>query len=635
MVVKRKFSKQMIAGMIATFFLGSSSYQANAQDAQLQKVMAISPVQSVEIENPGIAVLKQCKFIEKKTKPTGVVVRHESGRILRQFFDNNADGKLDQWSYFKDGIEVYRDLDTDFDRKTDQYRWLGSAGTRWGLDPDENGTIDSWKVISAEEVAYETFEAIKNLDQERFNRLLITPDEFQKLALGKRIADDVKVRWQKARKEFLTMARTQKAINSKAKWVYAGNGKAGMSAVGSNGNRSDIIVYDHGSGFFESGGIRQLGVGSIVKVGDVWRLIELPEVIDPKKPLSNGGAFFPMPEYGTGVGPNPENEKIASLHDRLGEVEKRLQTASNGVVIQKAEKEKAEILSEFYVIYKEPKMRRDWLENLADSVSSAYQSERFDDGLQYLDSFVAKHKAEPGMDYVKWRAIYADYGLNISDGRGKKERDRAFDKLIEDLKDFEKAYPKSKFAADALIQLAVHYEVRNTDEPAKAIEWYKQCVRRFPNTPYGRRAAGAIIRLSGMGNTFKFVGKTIDNKSFDIQKARGKIVVLHFWETWGVEGFDELAKIRSKFPEVVIVSCNIEADTKDYKEFMATNGKKLPWIKLHEPGTAENSPLAHQLGVATLPMVVLVDTAGRLVDANIAFGDLEREIVRENRRNKK
>ena len=116
--------------------------------------MGITPKQVVSYEKPSAAVLKECTFATTK-KPSGFIVHHSSGRILRRFVDSNGDNKLDQWSYYENGLEVYRDLDTNFDGRTDEYRWVGPAGTRWGLDRDQNGTIDSWKVISAEEVAYE------------------------------------------------------------------------------------------------------------------------------------------------------------------------------------------------------------------------------------------------------------------------------------------------------------------------------------------------------------------------------------------------------------------------------------------------------------------------------------------------
>ena len=612
------------------------SYGQDANKAKLDKAMSITPRQKIDYEKPTVKILAQCKFLEKKDKPSGFIVYHESGRVLRQFFDNNGDGKLDQWSYFKGGIEVYRDLDTNFDGTTDQYRWLGEAGTRWGIDSNQDGTIDSWKVISPEEVSYECFEAIRNLDQERFNRLLLTPAEFTNLQLGTDIAKDVQKRWQKAKSGFLTMARGQRVINSQAKWVYAGNGQASMTAAGTDGNKRDLIAYDHGSGFFDSGGVRQLGVGTIIKVGDVWRLIELPEVVDPKKPLSNGGALLPMARV---PGWNPQEDdardrKIADLHDKMGEIEKRLQAAT-GVQIQKLEKAKADILVEFYKIYDradEKQTRRDWLEHFSDSVSSAYQSDRYDDGLKHLAGFIKGFPRADGLDYVQWRMIFADYSW-VNEHGDKKERDAAAAKLNVKLKEFQKAYAKSPFAADALVQLAVADEVQSVDEPQKAIGWYNQCKGRFSQTSFGKRSTGAVTRLSGMGRTFAFEGQTLDKRVFKIQNARGKIVVLHFWETWCPSiGFEELAKINEKFNDVAIVSCNIEAKTEDFKKFFAKNKSKLPWTHLHSPGSVDESPLAHQLGIATLPMLILVDKEGKLVQTNIAISDLEREIVRERRR---
>ena len=46
------------------------------------------------------------------------------------------------WCYFLDGLEVYRDIDSNFNGKADQYRWFHTAGTRWGTDKNEDGRID-------------------------------------------------------------------------------------------------------------------------------------------------------------------------------------------------------------------------------------------------------------------------------------------------------------------------------------------------------------------------------------------------------------------------------------------------------------------------------------------------------------
>ena len=105
----------------------------------------------VNYDVPGEADATKCTIkAEKVGNQTGWVVRDPNGQMLREFVDTNKDNVVDRWSYYKDGIEIYRDIDGNFNTKADQYRWLGTAGTRWGLDDDENGRIDSWKVRLAD-----------------------------------------------------------------------------------------------------------------------------------------------------------------------------------------------------------------------------------------------------------------------------------------------------------------------------------------------------------------------------------------------------------------------------------------------------------------------------------------------------
>jgi len=115
---------------------------------------------------------------------TGWLVFNSAGQLLRRFLDTNGDNKIDQWCYYKNGIEVYRDIDSNQNGKADQYRWLGTGGTRWGLDDNEDGRIDRWKVISAEEVSAEVVAALRTADEKRFQRLLLGSEELKALGLG-------------------------------------------------------------------------------------------------------------------------------------------------------------------------------------------------------------------------------------------------------------------------------------------------------------------------------------------------------------------------------------------------------------------------------------------------------------------
>ena len=438
------------------------------------------------------------------------------------------------------------------------------------------------------------------------------------------------------------MARGQKSITAKSQFVDAANGRPQMMAAGTLGNRRNIMVYDQVSAFFDSDSANQLALGTLVKLGDVWKMVELPEVVDPKKPLVGGGVFFPLPDFGASASvPDLNDQRLSQLFDSLTKVESELKTAK-GVSLERLEKQKADIYVQFWKNTKDPKSKRDWLENLADSVASSYQTDRFQDGIKYLESFIATERNAKGLDYVKWSCIFAEYGWVNSNG-DRKDREKAYDRMIRQLTDFQKKYPTSPLAADALIQLAVHHEVNDTDEPEKSLEWYNLCRKRFPNTKYGRRAAGAVTRLGSFGRGFPFSGKTSSGRNFNLTSLRGRIVVLHFWETWCFSEDDvkELAKLARKYKgDVVIVGCNIEGrrpderpgnETERFKDFLKSN-PDITWTQLHAPGSVEDSPLAHQMGVATEPLFVLVDPAGKLVESNIGINSLEREIERERRR---
>lgn len=91
--------------------------------------------------------------------------------FLRWFTDTNGDNSVDRWRYYKDRLLVYRDIDSNFNGKVYQCRWFHTRGTRWGLANDENGTIDTWKMISAVEVTEEVIAAFAARDARRFARL--------------------------------------------------------------------------------------------------------------------------------------------------------------------------------------------------------------------------------------------------------------------------------------------------------------------------------------------------------------------------------------------------------------------------------------------------------------------------------
>jgi len=369
--------------------------------------------------------------------------------------------------------------------------------------------------------------------------------------------------------------------------------------------------------------------------------MELPELVDPKKPITNGGSLFPMQMIENfddeDNGGRPLNEKLVTLFKDFDTTDKEIvalrgegNPKRNAVRLANLHKEKALAGIDIFKAV-EPDQRLSWLQNVTDNVADAYRAEEFPTGLSFLNDFanqLSRSKITQGLDYIRWRSVYAAYSLQlkIASAQGRKQ---ATNKLMGELERFYKQFPTSEFAPEALHQLGQNNEV-DEGEPAKAVKWYQELSRKYPQILYGQRARGALNRINGKGKRIPFKGKTSSGEVFDLAsgKLRGKIVVLHFWDAEATNGFKDLQKLNAKWEdEVVTVGVNIDEKTADFTAFMKEN-RAVNWTQLHAPGGIDKSPLAVQVGLVAQPLAMIFDKEGKLVEDNIAFGDLEREVQR-------
>ncbi len=115
--------------------------------------------------------------------------RTPTARPLRLFFNTNPTATHnvpDVWSYYKDGVEVYREFESEtknYAGKPDQFRWLNGGGMKWGVDEAKEGHIKHWKMISPEEVSQEVLQALATKDFARLQALMISDAEMAQLGL--------------------------------------------------------------------------------------------------------------------------------------------------------------------------------------------------------------------------------------------------------------------------------------------------------------------------------------------------------------------------------------------------------------------------------------------------------------------
>ncbi|HEY2413383.1 MAG TPA: redoxin family protein [Pirellulaceae bacterium] len=623
---------------------------ASAAKPTAKEALSLKPVQKdVDYDILGAKEIEKCT-VEAETVGgiTGWVVRTGDGQILRRFLDTNGDNKVDQWCYFKDGIEAYRDIDVNFNNKSDQYRWMGTAGTRWGLDEDENNSIDSWKVISAEEVTAEVVAALRDRDATRFGRLLLTQDELKSLGLSTQQTAELKDKIEAAKKAFSEVARQQRIVTANSEWVHFGANKPGIVPAGTEGSTKDIVVYDNVTAIVEtpvgeqtkltsSNAAKaappkngQLAIGTLIKVGETWKTFDLPKNLTGEQTAVAGYFFQPptiarpdqeLPPQAGAVTPEMKRlvEDLEQLDKKMAAAKPAEQDRLNG--------SKADLLEKIIAVA--PAKDHDlWIRQYTETLAAAIQSGAFPNGidrLQILLNKVANRDANDELiPYIKFKIITAEYNRDMAQPNANFEKiNTAYN---EQLLKFVSAFPRNDDAAEAMLQLAINSEFAGkTDE---AVGYFTKIATDFPKSDIAPQAIGAKRRLESVGKSIPLTGKTLDGRSFDLAAAKNKVVLIHYWASWADPCKPDMAVIKAMqakydkqgfFP----VGVNVDTNAKDAMELIRQ--EKISWPQLYEQGGL-TGPLAANLGIVTLPTMMLVGKDGRVINRSITAGELDAEL---------
>ncbi|HEX5443881.1 MAG TPA: thioredoxin, partial [Pirellulales bacterium] len=402
---------------LAIGLLLASGTTAAAALPSVKDALSVQPVQKdVEIDRPEEAEIAGCTI--KVEGKLGLVVRDAAGQILRTFSDTTGDNVVDQWSYFKDGVEVYRDVDSNANKKADQCRWINTGGSRWGIDSNEDGRIDYWKSISPEEVTAELVAAVRDHDRARFERIMLGERDLKALGVGPDKAQLLHKKAAVALANFVKMAGSQTVVARNTKWISFGGTKPCVVPAGTDGSTADVTVYENVMAMVETEGKPQpLTVGTLVRVGDTWRLIDLPSMSE-----NAAEPFFltmPRPLRGAAgnsvVGkPSEQVQKIMEELQAMGDL-----LTNNTPEQHEKRAEKLKQLAEVDV----PENRSQWYRQLADTLNAAVQTGGYEAGIEKLKQLYETLEAEKKDDdltaYVQYRWMTAQHGHDIAHVGGK------------------------------------------------------------------------------------------------------------------------------------------------------------------------------------------------------------------------
>lgn len=590
------------------------------------EALKLQPIQAgVDYDVPDQQATEKCTLAAVKAPPvSGWEVRDGSDNVLRRFLDTNGDNKIDQWCYYKDGVEVYRDIDSNFNRKVDEYRWLGTAGIRWALDPNEDGRIDRWKVISPEELSEEMTGALSGRDAERLRCLLLTKEELSGLRLGKDRAAELDKKLADANTELDEYVRTQEIVKSDAHWVNFGATRPGLVAAGTDGLEQDLQVYENAVAVIESDTSHdQIILGTLIRVGDAWRMISLPRsVSDTQDTAASDGFFFRSALARQTAMEAPAagglSAEVQALVTQLEEIDRALAAAATPAASAPLHAQKAALLKKLADLAANADEKTAWIRQRADALSASAQGGA-PDGIQQLAALCQElqtDNAAPELaSYVKFLFLTADYSQAMQAPNA--DYPKVQQKWRADLEQFVKDFGTTEDVAEAMLQLAIVDEFDGQDE--KAIGWYGRITSEFPNSPRAVKAVGAKRRLESVGKPLEFEGKDIDGNPVSIAALRGKVVIIHYWATLHDQcklDISVLKDMQTKYGKnkVALIGVNLDSARADFDAYLQRN--PLPWPQMYEPGGLD-SPLANTLGILALPTMLLIDQDGKVVDRNL------------------
>lgn len=627
---------------LAALALGCCTVAGFAEDRALAAAPSAAQALGLTPIQPNVSYTRPTKEeidastirAEKQGNATAWVVRNGRGETLRRFADTNGDNVVDLWCYYDDGLESYRDIDSDFNGKADQYRWFQTSGTRWGIDKNEDGRIDYWKVISAPEVAEELVFALKNKDRTRFELLLMKSDELASVGFGEAKTKELATTLQAAPTAFVKLAAEQKLFAPQSEFSDFYRTRPATIPAGTEGSTKDVTIYDNASALVTTGDKHdQLYLGTIVAVGDTWRLLEAPTIGAENQPMPPGmltpNLAHQQAQAPLVGGPSEEMQKLMADLEVLDQQAMQAAPAEQNRITD----QRARILNQLADGSTEAEMRSEWIRQLADMLSSAAQDPdaNYASGLEQLnqlaDKLAAKDPNDSLIPYVRFRRMYADYAL--SQQGPNPDFAKIQEKWLADLEAFATQYSTSPDAAEAMLQLGMSYEFAGQADKAK--EWYGKLAKDFPNTPQGKKASGVLRRLSSIGQPLRFRAKDIRGRGIDIGAYRGRVVLIQFWSNIDVrcqQDMDALKELYAKYGGnrgFEIIGVCLDRDPKQMQTFLQQN--KYLWPQIQEPGGFDG-PLANELGVMTLPMMILVDQKGNVVTDNIFVANVEGELKR-------
>ena len=597
-------------GLLAACLMLAIGIPVQAQTAA--QILSFKPkCDEVPYSTPAAADVGACK-LENVKGPSGNTIGYlvtDGKNPLRRFVDNSGSGRIDTWSYFKDGAEVYREA---IIGGAYHFRWFGEAGMKWGVgtvDAGGKAKIAQWKQISADEVAQEAFLAFQSNDFDRMKALFLSNDDVAALGLSATEAQRIGSLQKNAQAKFAAILAKQPNL---AKATFSRLEGAQPGAYPADAGSKDLIKINRGLILFENQSAAKkndwIDAPEMILVGNAWRLADV------------SGDIVPVP-----------NAALQQLLTALGEVDLKLQKATPANAAE-LNLERVKIVQKIPEHVKADE-KENWYKQVIDGLAAAVVAgDKATAPIvlgQWKQQFVTQMPGSNMAAYATYREIWSAFQVEVGLEKIPAKLQKLQEKYQDELAKFVQAFPKCDDAPDALSQLAMGAEFAGKDDEAK--KYYGQIVLNHEKHASWARAKGAIRRIDAVGKDFDLTGTTLGTaQAVKLADFKGKAVVVYYWATYSSQAtgdFANLKQLQGNVKDVAIVTICLDDQSTEAAKFIQRSGLQAYHLfPQTADGVGMNSRFAVDYGILGLPHLFLIGADGKVVSGKLQVGQLEEEV---------